>query len=82
MLRRESFADYDSGRKARSWLRFLHTGQALGWVGQLVAGLASLGGAFLMWTGFSLAWRRFFRRGSRAVSAEASAPTVQPETAP
>jgi hypothetical protein len=29
-------------------------------VGQTVAGLASLGGAFLVYTGLSLAWRRFY----------------------
>jgi uncharacterized iron-regulated membrane protein len=79
-LRRETFADYNSGRQLRTWLRFLHTGEALGWPGQLVAGLASLGGAFLMWTGLALSWRRFFRRGSRVASAEASTATVQPET--
>jgi sulfite reductase alpha subunit-like flavoprotein len=27
--------------------------------GQTVAGLASLGGCFLVWTGFAMAWRRF-----------------------
>ena len=70
VLRRETFADYNSGRKIRSWLRFLHTGQALGWAGQLVAGLASLAGAFLMWTGFTLSWRRFFRRRSTGAPAE------------
>jgi uncharacterized iron-regulated membrane protein len=73
VLRRETFADYNSGRKIRTWLRFLHTGQALGWAGQLVAGLASLAGAFLMWTGFTLAWRRFFRRGSTSAPAEQDA---------
>lgn len=80
VLRRETFADYDSGRQIRSWLRFLHTGQALGWVGQLIAGLASLGGAFLMWTGFTLSWRRFFRRGSRVSATEPSTSTAQSET--
>ena len=78
VLRRETFADYNSGRRIRTWLRFLHTGEALGWPGQLVAGLASLGAAVLLWTGFALSWRRFFRRGSRVASAEASIPTVQP----
>ncbi|WP_224249795.1 PepSY-associated TM helix domain-containing protein [Hyalangium gracile] len=80
VLRRETFADYNSGRKIRTWLRFLHTGEALGWVGQLVAALASLGGGFLVWTGFSLSWRRFFRRGSRASASEPTASPVQPET--
>lgn len=80
VLRRETFADYDSGRQLRTWLRFLHTGQALGWAGQLVAGLVSLGVAFLMWTGLALAWRRIFRRGSRVAASEPSTPTMQPET--
>lgn len=70
VLRREAFADYNSGRQIRTWLRFLHTGQALGWAGQLVAGIASLAGAFLMWTGFTLSWRRFFRRRSTAAPVE------------
>jgi uncharacterized iron-regulated membrane protein len=70
VLRREAFADYNSGRQIRTWLRFLHTGQALGWAGQLVAGVASLAGAFLMWTGFTLSWRRFFRRKSTVAPTE------------
>ena len=40
------------------WLRWLHTGEALGVVGQTIAGLASLGAAVLVWTGLSLALRR------------------------
>jgi uncharacterized iron-regulated membrane protein len=66
VLRREAFADASAGRKARSWLRFLHTGEALGWPGQLLVGIASLGAVMLAWTGFSLAWRRFFRRRAPA----------------
>lgn len=66
-LRRESFADLTPGRRARTWTRFLHTGEALGLAGQLVAGLACLGGCVLVYTGFALAWRRFFpRRGAAA----------------
>lgn len=59
-LKREAFADLSAGRRLRTWTRFLHTGQALGWVGQTIAGLACLGGCFLVYTGFALAWRRFF----------------------
>lgn len=60
LLRREGFEDLTPARQIRSWTRFLHTGEALGWGGQLVAGIASLGGCFLAYTGFALAWRRFF----------------------
>lgn len=62
ILRAEKYADYNLGRQVRSWTRFLHTGEALGPVGQFVAGLASLGGVVLVYTGFALAIRRFLRR--------------------
>jgi uncharacterized iron-regulated membrane protein len=60
----ETFSDASTGRKARSWMRFLHTGEALGIVGQSLATLACCGGFALVWTGFALVFRRFFRRGS------------------
>jgi uncharacterized iron-regulated membrane protein len=71
-LREERYADLSAGRKVRVWLRFLHTGEALGWAGQLVAGLASLGAAVLVWTGLALALRRLARvwRARAAVGSE------------
>ena len=62
VLRSETYADYNTGRRVRSWMRFLHTGEALGPVAQFIAGLASLGGVVLVYTGFALAVRRFLRR--------------------
>lgn len=61
-LKREGFGNLTTGRQIRIWTRFLHTGQALGWGGQFVAGLACLGGCLLIYTGFALAWRRFSGR--------------------
>jgi uncharacterized iron-regulated membrane protein len=55
----EPYASNSTGRKLRSWVRALHTGEAFGFAGQTVAGLASLGGCFLVWTGLAMAWRRF-----------------------
>jgi uncharacterized iron-regulated membrane protein len=66
-LKREGFGDFSTGRRLRTWTRFLHTGQALGWAGQFVAGLACLGGCFLVYTGLALSCRRFF--GKRPTSA-------------
>lgn len=63
-LRRDGHADLSPARKLRAWSRFLHTGEALGGFAQAVAGLASLGGAVLVYTGLALAWRRFFGRKS------------------
>ena len=68
LLDRSGYDNQTAGRQARSWLRFLHTGQAFGWFGQLVAGLACVGGLVLVYTGFALSWRRFFpgRKSSSA----------------
>ncbi|MEO7415021.1 MAG: PepSY-associated TM helix domain-containing protein [Opitutaceae bacterium] len=60
ILRRTGYADQAAPQRVRAWTRFLHTGEALGFWGQLVAGLACLGGCFLVYTGFALSWRRFF----------------------
>lgn len=55
----EPFSSNTPGRKIRSILRFAHTGEVAGMPGQTIAGLASAGGAMLVWTGLALAWRRF-----------------------
>ena len=68
VLRKETFSDYNLGRQVRSWTRFLHTGEALGNIGQAVAGVASLLSLLLVWTGFALAWRRFFGRKKNAAA--------------
>lgn len=62
ILRDESFTTAGAGRKIRSWIRFLHTGEAFGGIGQSVAAAATLGGLVLVVTGLSLACRRFFGR--------------------
>ncbi len=58
----EPYSDQPPAQKIRGWLRFLHTGEALGIAGQTVAGVVSAGAAFLVFTGLSLSWRRFFGR--------------------
>ena len=55
----EAFSDLSPGRRLRSWLRFVHTGEYYGLTGQTVAGLASAGAVVLVWTGLGLAIRRF-----------------------
>jgi uncharacterized iron-regulated membrane protein len=60
----ENYESQGAARKIRLWVRWLHTGEAGGWLGQTVAGLASAGGAMLVWTGLSLAIRRFFKRNA------------------
>jgi uncharacterized iron-regulated membrane protein len=55
----ETFGDQEPGRQARTWMRFVHTGEYYGLTGQTVAGIVSAGGALLVWTGLALAYRRF-----------------------
>jgi uncharacterized iron-regulated membrane protein len=67
VARAETFDTLSAGRRLRSWLRFAHTGEIYGLTGQTIAGLASLGGTVLVYTGLALATRRFIawirRRG-------------------
>lgn len=71
----ESFATQTPGRRLRSILRFAHTGEVLGLLGQTIAGLVSLGAVLLAYTGVALALRRLVnaRRRSR-VEADEPAP--------
>ena len=62
----ERYADQSAGRRARSWLRFAHTGEVYGLFGQTVAAAVSLGGAVLVWTGLALALRRFRNWNARS----------------
>lgn len=55
----EPYGDQNAGRQLRSWIRFTHTGETGGLIGQFIGFIACIGGAFLVWTGFSLSLRRF-----------------------
>lgn len=64
-VRWEPFSSYNSGRQLRAWIRFTHTGEAGGLLGQSIAFIAATGGALLVWTGLSLAIRRLVASLSR-----------------
>jgi uncharacterized iron-regulated membrane protein len=70
----EPFSSQSSGRRARTWLRFAHTGEVYGMAGQTLAGLVTAGGAVLVWTGLALALRRFttWRKRSREAMPKAA----------
>ena len=55
----DPYGERNSAVQLRSWFRFTHTGETGGTVGQIIGLIACVGGAFLVWTGFSLAFRRF-----------------------
>jgi uncharacterized iron-regulated membrane protein len=75
VVRWEPFSSFNLGRQLRSWVRFGHTGEAGGVAGETVAALASLGAAFLVWTGLALALQRLSAaRGRRAKKASLPTP--------
>ena len=55
----DRYGERNSAQQLRTWFRFLHTGESGGTVGQIIGFIACVGGTFLVWTGFSLAIRRF-----------------------
>ncbi len=69
VTRWEPFSSYSRGRQLRSILRFAHTGEVAGTVGQIIAAIASLGGAVLVFTGLGLALRRFYAWFSKRATA-------------
>ena len=59
LVARAGYPTFSPGFKIRRWLRFAHTGEVYGVVGQSMAGLVSLGVAVMVWTGLAMSWRRF-----------------------
>lgn len=72
ILRKISFDDRSAGTRARTWLRFLHTGEAFGFVGKVVAAIATFASLFLAYTGFALSYRRFFPRKASTIERHAT----------
>lgn len=64
------FEDRSAGLRARVFLRFLHTGEAFGFFGKLIASIVSFGILFLAYTGLALSYHRFFRKRPRATPTE------------
>jgi len=54
------FSSNSTGQRLRLLARFTHTGESLGVWGQTIAGIATLGGAVMVYTGIALSLRRFF----------------------
>lgn len=54
----ETYDDRSPASQARIFLRFLHTGEVYGVIGQTLAGLGTLAALFLVYTGLALSWRR------------------------
>lgn len=70
VVEHKTYAQQNAGQQARAWLRWIHTGEAGGLIGQFIAMLASAAAVMLVWTGIALALRRLARalRGAPAPS--------------
>ena len=66
LVGRAGYPTFSRGFKIRRWLRFAHTGEVYGVIGQSIAGGVSLGAAVMVWTGLAMSWRRFFGSARRA----------------
>ena len=65
LVERAGYPTFSRGLKIRRWLRFAHTGEVYGVIGQSIAGVVSLGVAVMVWTGLAMSWRRFFGSAGR-----------------
>ncbi|XQW83907.1 PepSY-associated TM helix domain-containing protein [Thalassotalea piscium] len=59
LIAEQGFDDNSTYRKIRTYIRFLHTGEMYGLVGQTLAGLASLLACLLVYTGIAMSLRRW-----------------------
>lgn len=78
IVKTETYESYNAGRQARSWVKPIHTGEAGGILGQTVAALSALAAIILVWTGFALSWRRFFKRSQDNAQLTAEANRAEP----
>ncbi len=53
------FTDRSPGLQARVWIRFIHTGAGFGIPGKIIASIFTAFSLVLVYTGFSLSYRRF-----------------------
>ena len=65
LVARAGYPTFSRGFKIRRWMRFAHTGEVYGVIGQSIAGVVSLGVAVMVWTGLAMSWRRFLGSDGR-----------------
>lgn len=61
LMSTRGFSDTPTAQKVRGVVRFLHTGEIFGFVGQTIAGLVSLLTLIMVWTGLALSYRRLIQ---------------------
>ena len=84
LISSQSYDQLPLAQRIRGMVRFLHTGDYFGIVGQTIAGLVSLTSVLMVWTGIALAYRRLIqpriikRRQSIRVAQLAPGSTTDP----
>jgi uncharacterized iron-regulated membrane protein len=63
-VRWQPYSSQTAGQRARAWVRWIHTGEAGGILGQTAALLVTVATMVLIWTGLALTWRRLMRKQS------------------
>lgn len=80
VLENRDYASLSTARQIRAWVRFGHTGEVFGLMGQLLATIVTAAGAVLVWTGIALSWRRFrawrARSNQSATASSAASPAA------
>ncbi len=71
VIQQQEFDQLSTYSKMRSYIRFLHTGEVFGPIGQTIMGIASLFACLLVYTGAMMSWRRW--RNSRKAKANVPA---------
>jgi uncharacterized iron-regulated membrane protein len=82
-VRWQPFSSNNAGQQLRQWMRWTHTGEVGGLLGQTIGALACAAGTLLVITGFALAFRRI--SGWRRVpgpAASAEHAEAEPEREP
>jgi uncharacterized iron-regulated membrane protein len=59
IIQEQTFNQLSNYEQVRSYIRFIHTGEVFGLMGQTLAGLASLLACLLVYTGILLSWVRW-----------------------
>jgi len=80
VVEHKTYAQQEAGQQARAWLRWMHTGEAGGIAGQLIAMLASAAAVMLVWTGIALALRRFVHALRGAPASEPAQQLIEEES--
>ena len=62
-LRELPFTSQPRGQRWRTWVRFTHTGEAAGWLGETIAFISALGACILALTGLQMFCQRSLRAG-------------------